>query len=186
MGEIPEPLRLKTFETFDMWLPDGSEYAQELKETRDAAVTFAAGESEYPWLFLMDAVPGTGKTHLAAAIANSRAALWIHVPEWFRWLRARFDGGEHDAPIGAFQKADCLVIDDLDYAGYLPDDTIDAWANEQLFRVLDYRYMYQLPTVITGLNGGKCLGVAVRALAAGVAEVPIWNIPSYREHGHAR
>ena len=111
-----------------------------------------------PWLVLSSQTPGTGKTHLAAAIANHRArnpelpaAKWLNVPQWLGQLSSDLMNGSYaEALLDKELNAPCLVLDDLiagDVRGKLFDT--EWWAEGQLYLLLNHRYARRLETVIT-------------------------------------
>lgn len=92
----------------------------------------------------------TGKTHLAASIANYWVAqggevMFVTAPDLLDYLRVTFSP---DAPVSFDQRfrlvrnAPFLVLDGLTKEG-------SSWAKEKLFQILDYRYITRRPTVIT-------------------------------------
>ena len=93
--------------------------------------------------------PGTGKTHLAIAIAidvmkSGRNAIVKTVPDLLDEL-ARADW-EHDDFFGLRQKfrdVSCLVLDDLGKEKSTPKKL------EYLYQIIDYRYSHGLQTIIT-------------------------------------
>ena len=94
---------------------------------------------------------GTGKTHLAAAIANHRSnvgenVMFITVPDLLDYLRTAFDPKADmtfDKLFNQVRTVPLLVLDDLGTESTKP------WAQEKLFQILDHRYVSLLPTVIT-------------------------------------
>ncbi len=92
-----------------------------------------------------------GKTHLAAAIANSRADLGqppmlISVSNLLDHLRATFGSNSPvslDRRFEEIRSAPLLILDALGEQSPTP------WANEKLFQLIDYRHLNKLPTVIT-------------------------------------
>jgi DNA replication protein DnaC len=139
----------QTFETFDLRkgeLPREEEAS--LKEAYDKARAFAEEPSD--WL-LFTGTYGSGKTHLAAAIANHRAAqgypvLFVVVPDLLDHLRATFNPKSpvsFDKRFEEVRRASLLVLDDLGTESATP------WAREKMYQVFDYRYNARLPTVIT-------------------------------------
>jgi DNA replication protein DnaC len=139
----------QTFEGFDLRkgeLPRDEE--ENLKRALDLARAFA--EQPRDWLVLTGTY-GCGKTHLAAAIANHRAAksqpvLFVVVPDLLDHLRATFNPQSavtFDQRFEEVRRAPLLVLDDLGTESATP------WAREKLYQIFDYRYNARLPTVIT-------------------------------------
>jgi len=144
--------RDKTFSKFS--LREGETAKREdlanLREAFHTARTFA--ERPSGWL----AITGrhrTGKTHLAAAIANYRMAtgdrvMFVTAIELLDHLRATFAPDSrvtYDRLFGEIRLADLLVIDNLGA------EATTAWAREKLYQLFDYRYVTRLPTVITSV-----------------------------------
>jgi DNA replication protein DnaC len=138
--------------TFDTFMPDGvglSERARfSLREAYERSLEFAC--EPRGWLVLLGGY-GSGKTHLAAAIANYRlglghAVLFVVVPDLLDYLRATF-GPSSDAALDerldAIRESPLLVLDDLGAHNSTP------WAQEKLFQILNHRYNSRAPTVIT-------------------------------------
>ena len=118
------------------------------REALDVARTYA--EEPSGWLALLGG-SGTGKTHLAAAIANrcmerGEPVFFAFVPDLLDHLRASFNP-EHELSYDEFfeqvKSIPILVLDDLGMQSSTP------WAQEKLFQVLNHRYVTGLPTVIT-------------------------------------
>jgi DNA replication protein DnaC len=94
---------------------------------------------------------GCGKTHLASAIANSRADLGqppmlISVSNLLDHLRATFSSNSPislDRRFEEIRSAPLLILDALGEQSPTP------WANEKLFQLIDYRHLNKLPTVMT-------------------------------------
>ncbi len=141
--------REMTFERFNVkgrgqLRPD---YEMYLTMARDHALKFA--REREGWLLLMGRY-GTGKTHLAAAIANEALAdqvpnIFLPVPDLLDWLRAGYQGYDQSF-VDRFEQLcsiPLLVLDDLGTQNSTP------WAEEKLFQILNYRYVQRLPTVIT-------------------------------------
>lgn len=133
----------QTFEDFDRTI-DGVDGAYE------ASVQFAQ-EPGHRWLFLYGPC-GTGKTHLAVAIAryamqwHNMSVYFAVVPDLLDHLRATFDpnsGSAYDDRFTTIRNAQLLVLDDLGTENATP------WAKEKLYQIINHRYMEQLPTVIT-------------------------------------
>lgn len=117
------------------------------KEVQHGEKNFLAITGEY----------GTGKTHLAVSILkrlvmtrlwSARFVLWPDALGEIKSSWGTKDSGYlQQAIFGGMKKCDLLVIDDIDKA------SPTAWAMEQLYMVIDYRYTRQKPTVITANRG---------------------------------
>jgi DNA replication protein DnaC len=137
-------MREMTFERFEF---RGVHLALDDRRRLENAYRQAIAFAEAPegWLLFMGS-HGTGKTHLAAAIANYRrakgdAVCFVDVAELVEYLRESQAGDESSERTGAFQQmreAPLLVLDDL-----------TSWGKDRLFSVLNSRYTRRLPTVIT-------------------------------------
>lgn len=127
----------------------GNYRADRQPEAVRAATEFCA-DPERAWLVLKGEA-GTGKTHLAAAIVNRLLTtpgwrpLYYVVPDLLDYLRSlTFREGEaRERDWKAIREASVLVLDD--YGSEKGSD----WADETLFKLLDYRYANQLPLVMT-------------------------------------
>ena len=137
-----------TFETFK---PDGGglkgPFRDNLREALRLARSFADNPDE--WLVYIGG-HGSGKTHLASAIAThcrSRGdeVLFIIVPQLLDYLRSTFtqEGNPSYEVFEQVKNARVLVLDDF-------SETIGtAWTREKLDLLLNHRYLKRLPTVIT-------------------------------------
>ncbi len=130
-----------TFDTFNPMVPGSLEAYR-------AARQYA--EDLDGWLALSGPC-GSGKTHLAAAIANQQfqdgtLVLFTVVPHLLDHLRSTFapqSSATYDELFDKVLNAGLLILDDLgaEYA--------TSWAQEKLFQIINSRYIYQMPTVIT-------------------------------------
>src|SRR3972149_3804040 len=101
------------------------------------------------WL-LLTGTYGSGKTHLAAAIANEGVeigvpTLFLTVPDLLDTLRAPF-AAEDTSFEEAFERirsAPLLILDDFG------THNATEWAREKLFQILNHRYINRLPLVVT-------------------------------------
>lgn len=98
---------------------------------------------------------GSGKTHLAVAalIEVQRmfgiAGAFLVFPDYLAQLQRWFDDHEKMEEYFAFYaKAPLLVIDDIG-GGRKKESMMSSWANEQLYRLINYRYESELPTIVT-------------------------------------
>lgn len=142
--------RDQRFDNFDLRereLPRDARDA--LRAAYDTCKHFA--DAPEGWLVLTGGY-GSGKTHLAAAIANYReeaggdAPLFIVVPDLLDHLRATYNPHSpitYDRRFDEIRNASFLVLDDLGTESATP------WAKEKLFQIVNYRYAARFPTVFT-------------------------------------
>jgi DNA replication protein DnaC len=144
-----ELFRKVTFETFSVQgrLGLGDNQVFSLQNALGAARQFAA--SPKGWLLLTGNY-GCGKTHLAAAIANTcveygMATLFLTVPDLLDWLRYTYGSSDtsYEQRFEEIRNVNLLVLDDLGAQNATP------WAIEKLFQIIDYRYIRRLPLVVT-------------------------------------
>ncbi len=145
MGRLAEV----SFEKTD---PDGrsgnTDGRTRFRMSMQAAQAFA--DDPQGWLVL-EGGSGTGKTHLAAAIANrcmerEVPVLFVVAPDLLDHLRASFSPQNempYDELFEQIKSIPMLVLDDLGVQSSTP------WAEEKLFQLLNHRYVTQLSTVIT-------------------------------------
>lgn len=157
-GELGR-LRHCTFASFDLERPLRHVVAGGVSWTEDAqraslleALAAAQSYAEEPagWLYLHGPVGG-GKSHLAAAIANHRAAqgataAYATVAGLITFLKAGFGDGSADRRLMALQGVELLIIDDL---GTQRNAQPGEWAFEQFYELLNSRYLHERPTVLT-------------------------------------
>ena len=91
---------------------------------------------------------GTGKTKLAAIIANERAragspVLFASVPDLMADIRRSFKDGTTSEAVQAVKNTPFLVLDDLGA------EKMTEWVGEQLFCIVNHRYNERLATVVT-------------------------------------
>ena len=91
---------------------------------------------------------GTGKTKLAAIIANERAragspVLFASVPDLMADIRSSFKDGTTSEAVQAVKNTPFLVLDDLGA------EKMTEWVGEQLFCIVNHRYNERLQTVVT-------------------------------------
>jgi DNA replication protein DnaC len=144
-----EYLAPMTFESFSL-----EERNMSAKQHRTLQVAYESArefaQSPNDWLLVLGSY-GSGKTHLAAAIANAcvergQPVLFITVPDLLDHLRATFSPSSpatYDERFEEVRTAPVLILDDLGTESSTP------WAQEKLFQILNYRYVARLPTVIT-------------------------------------
>lgn len=134
--------------SFDNFNPNAS---QSVYKAYYEALKYA--EDPKGWLIFIGKV-GCGKTHLAAAIANEVLAggsrvLFSTVIDLLDHLRKTYSPSAtevYDSVLSEMREAALLVLDDLGAQQSTP------WATEKLFQLLNFRYNYGMPTVITTNN----------------------------------
>ncbi len=138
--------------TFDTFLPDGAGLPEDMRQNLRRAFHKARDFASHPegWLLLTGAY-GSGKTHLAAAIAHDvmsrgEPVLFVVVPDLLDYLRATFGPSSEtsfDDRFEAVRQSPLLILDDFGSQSATP------WAKEKLFQILNFRYVAHLPTVLT-------------------------------------
>lgn len=91
---------------------------------------------------------GTGKTHLAMAIAwewfeDGFNVLFTRVDDLIDWLRQGIADGTYHKRLESVRRRQLLVLDDLG------TEQAKDWAGERLDRIVDWRYINRLPLVVT-------------------------------------
>ncbi|MHB0923773.1 MAG: ATP-binding protein [Bellilinea sp.] len=138
-----------TFESFKVQgrLGLGDQQVRSLQFAFNQAQQFA--NNPQGWLLMMGGY-GTGKTHLAAAIANQVVelggpTLFLTVPDLLDWLRFSFESDESslEQRLEEIRSINLLVLDDLGTQNATP------WAEEKLYQIINHRYVNKLPMVVT-------------------------------------
>lgn len=133
----------KTFETFNPMVPG-------VQDAYRYALQYASQHPFEGWLVLFGDC-GCGKTHLAAAIANralqrNYRVIFAVVPDLLDHLRSTFGPNSdiaYDEQFETIREVPVLVLDDLGTENTTP------WAREKLYQIINHRYNYRLPTIIT-------------------------------------
>lgn len=98
--------------------------------------------------FYLYGSPGRGKTHLAAGVANelikqSIPCVYVKTAELLSAIRENFKNGDKETVITPLKVVDLLILDDLGA------EEKQEWFIADVFRILDWRLEWLLPTVIT-------------------------------------
>ncbi|MEE2884148.1 MAG: ATP-binding protein [Chloroflexota bacterium] len=143
------PLSRFTFENLDPKgrLPHG-ENDGSFQKAYEVAKNYA--NDTQGWLTVTGPT-ASGKTHLAAAVANQciskgTPVFFAHVPELLDHLRTGFDPTSEISYTDLFDQvrnSPLLVLDELDL------HTSTPWAHEKLLQIINYRYSAELPTIVT-------------------------------------
>ena len=169
---------------FDTFVTDSQvrREIESLKKAKDLARTWAL--KPVGWLCLMGDY-GTGKTHLAAAIANDlrergKDVLFYTVPDLLDFLRGAFNPKSHanfDKRFHDIVNIPILVLDDLRMT------STSEWADEKLFQILDYRYLSRAPTVFTTSETREGIEEDIPRLATRLFD---WRICKWHELGSVK
>jgi DNA replication protein DnaC len=131
--------------TLGNWQPRGSG-ADIMEAVTDYIRCVALKQAN--WLYLYGNY-GVGKTHIAVALARQIALDRRWEPALFRWGEycSLIQHSWHDKRVQIdwrlSRNARILVLDDID------KKTATRWALSQLYDIIDYRYIHNLPTVMT-------------------------------------
>lgn len=119
-----------------------------------AALKFVSDKREHPFLTLAGK-PGTGKSHLAIGIGwhwlemKNELVKYGQVATLLDELRRGFhtnsaqEDHEFDMKLNQMKKSSLLILDDLGVEQSTP------WARAKLDEIIDYRYLNELPLVVT-------------------------------------
>jgi DNA replication protein DnaC len=175
----------KTFGSFEDRTSEGlqTDELKSLQKVMKAAHAFS--EKPKGWLVLMGGY-GSGKTHLAAAIANYRARLgdpplFVMVPDLLDHLRATFSPNSNiafDRRFDEIRTAPLLVLDDLGTQSMTP------WVREKLYQLFNYRYNAELPTVITTSDSLEEMDARIRSRLLDGKLCTIYAITAPSYHGN--
>jgi len=186
IGDVPTGMLRMSFSNFDPRGGHSSNQQQQasLEYAAKTARDFAADPNR--WI-LLTGPHGSGKTHLAVAIAGealrqNQTVFFAFVPDLLDHLRATFSPNSpiaYDELFEQIKTVPVLILDDLG------SESSTSWAEEKLYQIMVYRHETLLPTIITASFSVKDLKddksrIASRLMDSIVVEwVPI-DAPDYR------
>jgi DNA replication protein DnaC len=174
--------------TFESFIPEGHGLTTARQRNLKMAFERAKEYAQNPtgWLVLKGGY-GSGKTHLAAAIANYRlsrgqSVLFVNTPDLLDHLRATFSPQStvsYDERFDQVRNSPLLILDDLG------TQSNTDWAQEKLYQIINYRYNAVLPTVYTTNLGLEAFEDRVRSRIADVVLSQVVHIaaPDFRRAG---
>lgn len=137
-GRLPPGLQQLTFQTFT---------AANRKQSVAKVRCREFARKPQGWL-LLTGKSGSGKTHLAAAVANARLAQqqpisFSNTADLLDTIRSTYDSHSYDETFRAICNAPLLILEDLGYENRTP------WSQEKLYQLLSYRSLHELALVMT-------------------------------------
>lgn len=141
----------RRFDTFEVNADNHEAYTVAINFADNFQAFNGEGLEEKNGLLIMG-TKGTGKTHLAAAIANKlmqegTPVLFATMIDLLAKIKSSFDrsidGASEDEIIGLYKTVDLLIIDDL--GKEQPTD----WALSKIYQIINARYEDYKPTILT-------------------------------------
>lgn len=174
--------------TFGNFYPEGIGLTptkqRNLKMAYDKALAYARNPDG--WLVFKGGY-GSGKTHLAAAVANhcinnGAPVVFVNTPDLLDHLRAAYSPHSatgYDERFEQVRNAPILVLDDLG------SQANTEWAQEKLYQIFNSRYNSRLPTVITTNEELEAIEIRIRSRMVDPSLVQIVTIlaPDFRRAG---
>ena len=134
-----EAMRLHTWQERDI---------PSLREAYFAARNLARGNLTWGNFLVLAGPTGTGKTHLAAAVAwewfeDGCSVVFARMDDLLDDLRAGYENSTYRQRLEIVRRCELLVLDDLG------TEAAKDWAEEKVDRIIDWRYINRLPLVVT-------------------------------------
>jgi DNA replication protein DnaC len=109
--------------------------------------------------------------------AKGLGAAYASTPDLLRFVRRGIAGGGADERLDALMEVELLVLDDLGAERMTP------WADEQLFVLLNARYLAERPTVLTSNERPDALPARLHSRLAELAQIVWMPVSDYRRSG---
>jgi DNA replication protein DnaC len=178
-------------QTFENYRADNSEQRQIVVRCREYVKNFEETRARGTWLCFAGSC-GTGKGHLAAAIAHEviyrhlLPVVYVKLIELVSQIKETWKPHAKESEeeiLEYYRKCSGLLI--LDEIGVQFGSETERM---YLYRLLDYRYEYKLPTILTtNLTGAQLKATAGIRVYDRIIESPneilVFNWPSYRKTG---
>lgn len=131
--------KLQTFDEFE--LVEGARKAFE------AAKQFSEGKGEFCSLLIIGGF-GSGKTHLCQATAlkmaqDGQVVKLRRISELLGELREAMNDSTIESTVREYQQVPVLILDDYNI------EQTTTWGDQELERIIDFRYQALLPTMLT-------------------------------------
>ncbi len=184
---IKKRFRQRTFPNFRRDTPGRRKNYDIAKEYAD---NFTYHQARGDGLYI-EGTNGTGKTHLAAAIALQLISEGIPVicktsSDLLQDIKKSFDteGGREHEILGVYKEVDLLIIDDLG------KEQCTDWGMSTLYSILNDRYEDMKPTIITtnyntenlikaltpkGMDGSKIIAIISRIRETSTVMTMAWT-----------
>lgn len=166
------------FETFDLAAANSTPQGRE--RLAECVADLRAYAAEPAGWRVLQGMYGCGKTHLAYAIAATRARarkpVYVsNVPDLLDMLRRGYDDASYDRRLQTLKEVELLVLDDLGTEHATP------FALEKLYQVIDARYRDCAPLVVTtnrNLYEEKELPGRIVSRLLDVDMSRVWTLPA--------
>ena len=169
-------LKRFTFDTLDTSTKTNDEIDKDFENAVEYGNNFA--ENPQGWM-IISGPTGSGKTHLAAAIAHKAyekgyLPLYLVVPDLLDEVRRTGVSNDDDAYINRIDQissAPVLFLDDMGGYGFT------SWGQEKILQILNYRYNMELPTVIVTVSPIESFGERLRTRLTNSSISKVFNLP---------